>query len=348
MANESPIGIEPSSAPASNGAPPAAGAAELSPGDAATFSELFAGTVRNIEQVIQGKGEVIELVVLCLVAEGHLLIEDRPGVGKTTLAKALAASLETTFGRIQFTPDLLPSDVVGVTVFDRSSSTFTFRPGPIFNSIVLADEINRASPKTQSALLESMAEKQVTADGQTFALPRPHLVLATQNPIEHEGTYPLPDSQLDRFLMRLSIGYPSRADEIAILDTHGQSDGLERLGAVLTTRQLDAMVAAARAVHVAPAIKEYLVDLANASRKHPYVWVGLSPRATLAMQRVCRARAAAAGRNYVTPDDVKALAEPVMAHRLMLNPDAQLQGLSAGRVVADMLAQVPVPVPTGR
>ncbi|MCC6434457.1 MAG: MoxR family ATPase [Acidimicrobiales bacterium] len=309
---------------------------------------MFAGTVRNIEQIIQGKAEVIELVVLCLVAEGHLLIEDRPGVGKTTLAKALAASLETTFGRIQFTPDLLPSDVVGVTVFDRSASEFTFRPGPVFSSIVLADEINRASPKTQSALLEAMAEKQVTVDGQTYALPRPHLVLATQNPIEHEGTYPLPDSQLDRFLMRLSMGYPSRADEIAILDAHGQTDGLEHLTAVLTTRQLDAMVAAARAVHVAPAIKEYLVDLSDASRRHPYVWVGLSPRATLAMQRVCRARAAAAGRNYVTPDDVKALAEPVMAHRLMLNPDAQLQGLTASRVVADILAQVPVPVPTNR
>lgn len=347
MANEIPTGNGSTPGQVSNGARPAV-AADLSPSDAATFSDLFSSTVRNVAKVIQGKAEVIELVVLCLVAEGHLLVEDRPGVGKTTLAKALATSLQTSFGRIQFTPDLLPSDVVGVTVFDRSSSTFNFRPGPVFSSVVLADEINRASPKTQSALLEAMAEQQVTVEGQTYTLPRPHMVLATQNPIEHEGTYPLPDSQLDRFLMRISMGYPSRADEISILDTHSQTDGFDTLEAVLTARQVEAMVAAARAVHVAPAIREYLVDLSDATRRHPYVWVGLSPRATLAMQRVCRARAAAAGRNYVTPDDVKALAEPVMAHRLLLNPDAQLQGLTAARVVADVLAQVPVPVPTTR
>ena len=348
MANEVPTGHGTLAGPDSNGSPPSDPPVDLSTHDAATFSELFTTTVRNIEKVIQGKPEVIELVVLCLVAEGHLLVEDRPGVGKTTLAKALATSLHTSFGRIQFTPDLLPSDVVGVTVFDRSAAAFDFRPGPVFSSVVLADEINRASPKTQAALLEAMAEKQVTVDGQTYALPRPHMVLATQNPIEHEGTYPLPDSQLDRFLMRISMGYPSRADEITILDTHGQTDGFETLHAVLSGAQVDAMVAAARAVHVAPAIKEYLVDLSDASRRHPYVWVGLSPRATLAMQRVCRARAAAAGRNYVTPDDVKALAEPVMAHRLLLTPDAQLQGLSASRIVADILAQVPVPVPNNR
>jgi MoxR-like ATPase len=314
----------------------------------ATFSELFASVVRNVERVIQGKSEVIELVVLCLVAEGHLLIEDRPGVGKTTLAKALATSLQSTFGRIQFTPDLLPSDVVGVTVFDRDTSTFNFRAGPVFNHIVLADEINRASPKTQSALLEAMAEQQVTVDGQTYPLSKPHIVIATQNPIEHEGTYPLPDSQLDRFLMRISMGYPSRDDEVAILDAHGQTDGLEELRPVVTTSQVEAMVVAARSVHVAPAIKEYLVDLAAASRRHPYVWVGLSPRATLALQRVVRARAAAAGRNFVTPDDVKALAEPVMAHRLMLTPDAQLQGMSSSRIVNDIVNQVPVPVPASR
>jgi MoxR-like ATPase len=333
------------------GAPPGGPAAEtggLSSRDASTFAELFATTVRNIEQVIEGKPEVVELVVLCLMAEGHLLIEDRPGVGKTTLAKALATSLQGTLGRIQFTPDLLPSDVVGVTVYDRDSSRFIFRPGPVFNNIVLADEVNRASPKTQSALLEAMGEQQVTVDGETHHLSRPHMVIATQNPLEHEGTYPLPDSQLDRFLMRISIGYPSRADEVNILDTHGQTDGLERLRPALSARQVDAMVSAARAVHVAPAIKEYLVDLAGASRRHPSVWVGLSPRGTLALQRVSRARAAAAGRNYVTPDDVKALAEPVMAHRLLLNPDAQLQGVAAPRVVADVVNQVPVPVPSVR
>jgi MoxR-like ATPase len=321
---------------------------ELSEADARVCAEAFTALVRNIEQVIQGKTEVVELVALCLVAEGHALIEDRPGVGKTTLAKALATSLDTSFGRIQFTPDLLPSDVVGVTVFDRSSSSFTFRPGPVFNAVVLADEINRGSPKTQSALLEAMAEHQVTVDGQTYPLPRPHLVLATQNPIEHEGTYPLPDSQLDRFLMRISMGYPSRADELAILDRHGDAAGPVELRPVLSRAQLEDLVASARAVHVAAPLKEYLVDLAGASRRHPAVWLGLSPRATLALQRVSRARAAAAGRNYVTPDDIKALAEPVMAHRLLLHAEAQVQGLTAARVVADLLTQVPVPAPRGR
>ncbi len=314
----------------------------------ATFSDLFASIVRNVETVIQGKPEVIELVVLCLVAEGHLLIEDRPGVGKTTLAKALATSVHASFGRIQFTPDLLPSDVVGVTVYERSANKFSFRSGPVFNNIVLADEINRASPKTQSSLLEAMAEHQVTADGQTYHLMRPHMVIATQNPIEHEGTYPLPDSQLDRFLMRLSIGYPARSDEISILESHGQDDGLEQLRPVVSAADIEAMANAARQVHVAPAIREYLVDLAAATRRHPYAWVGLSTRATLALQRVARARAAAAGRGYVTPDDVKALAEPVMAHRILLTPDAQLQGVTAAKVVADVVAQVPVPVPAGR
>lgn len=321
---------------------------ELSAADAVAFAERFSSVVRNIELAIQGKRAAVELVVLCLVAEGHLLIEDRPGVGKTTLAKALATSLETSFGRVQFTPDLLPSDVVGVTVYDRASASFTFRPGPVFNSIVLADEINRGSPKTQSALLEAMAEAQVTVDGTTYPLPLPHLVIATQNPVEHEGTYPLPDSQLDRFLMRISMGYPTRADELAILEAHGRSDALAAMGPVLSGPRLEAMITAARSVHVAPAIKEYLVDLATVSRHHPSVWIGLSPRATLAMLRACRARAAAAGRNYVIPDDVKALAEPVMAHRLLLTPEARMQGYSAARVVSDVLAQVPVPVPVGR
>ncbi len=314
----------------------------------ATFAELFRRIADNIGEVIQGKAEVIELLVLCLVSEGHVLIEDRPGVGKTTMAKALTRTVDTTFGRIQFTPDLLPSDVVGVTVWDRHTSEFRFRPGPVFSGIVLADEINRASPKTQSALLEAMAEGQVTVDGQTHALKRPFIVIATQNPIEHEGTYPLPDSQLDRFLMRISVGYPTREDEITILDAHGENDGLDELKAVVNARGVLAMAQAVHQVHVAAAVKEYLVDLADASRRHPAVWVGMSPRATLALQRVSRARAASNGRNYVTPDDVKALAQPVLAHRLLLTPEASLQGIDSDQVVRELLAHVPVPVPSER
>ncbi len=348
MPQESPHGTGLALDAASLPTLPTSTAPELSTKDAQAFAELFAAAVRNIEQAIQGKTSAIELVVLSLVAQGHVLIEDRPGVGKTTLAKALATSLQCSFGRIQFTPDLLPSDVVGVTVFERVSSTFTFRPGPVFNSVVLADEINRGSPKTQSALLEAMAEVQVTVDGTTHPLPHPHLVIATQNPLEHEGTYPLPDSQLDRFLMRISMGYPGRADELAMLEAHGRGDALANMTPVLSARKVEAMIAAANSVHVAPAIKEYLVDLATVSRHHPSVWIGLSPRATLAMLRVCRARAAAAGRNYVIPDDVKALAEPVMAHRLLLTPEAHMQGYTASRVVADVLSQAPIPVPTRR
>lgn len=323
-------------------------AGPAAPPEAATFADLFRAIAHNIGIVIQGKPEVIELLTLCMVAGGHALIEDRPGVGKTTLAKALATSVDTTFGRIQFTPDLLPSDVVGVTVWDRNSSKFTFRPGPVFAHIVLADEINRASPKTQSALLEAMAEGQVTIDGQTHRLNRPHIVIATQNPLEHEGTYPLPDSQLDRFLMKISVGYPSRSDELAILDSHGESDLLGQLGPVVSASRVLAMSQAVGTVHVAPSIKEYLVDLADATRRHPALWVGMSPRATLAVLRVARTRAAAHGRNYVSPDDVKALAQPVLAHRLMLNPEASLQGMSAERILDEVLARVPVPVPSNR
>jgi len=318
---------------------------QSAPVQTASFADLFQRIVGSVERVIQGKTEVIELVVLALMSEGHVLIEDRPGVGKTTLAKALATSVDASFGRIQFTPDLLPSDVVGVTVWERDAARFTFRPGPIFNNLVLADEINRASPKTQSALLEAMAEGQVTIDGQSRPLSRPFVVIATQNPIEHEGTYPLPDSQLDRFLMRITVGYPSRDDEISILDTHGESDGLENLQPVINAASIAAMIRAVKGVHVAPAVRAYLVDLAEASRGHPAVWVGMSPRATLALQRVARARAAASGRAYVSPDDIKALAEPVLSHRLLLTPDAQLQGIEPERVVAEIVHQVPVPVP---
>ena len=310
---------------------------------ATTFSELFNTIAANIEIVIQGKPEVVELALVCLLAEGHLLIEDVPGVGKTSLAKALAASIDSSWKRVQFTPDLLPSDVVGVTVWNRGRDVFEFRPGPVFANIVLGDEINRASPKTQSALLEAMEERQVTVDGTTYPLAHPFMVIATQNPIEHEGTYPLPESQLDRFLMRLSVGYPSRQYELEILDTHASGGTLSEVHPVATADQIQSLVDAVKAIHVAPALKHYLVDLADATRRHPNVALGMSPRATLALQRAARARAAAAGRTYIIPDDIKALADPVLSHRLVLSSDAQLQGINAGKVVADVLGAVPVP-----
>jgi MoxR-like ATPase len=308
-----------------------------------SFNDLHRALSRNLAQVIQGKPEVIDLVLLGLIAEGHLLVEDVPGVGKTTLAKALARSIDGAYGRIQFTPDLLPSDVVGVNVWNRSTGAFDFRPGPVFANVVLADEINRASPKTQSALLEAMAERQVTIDGTTRHLPPPFLVIATQNPIENEGTYPLPESQLDRFLLRVSVGYPDRAAELEILAGHGERDLLADVRPVVTVSQVNGLVAAARTVHIAPALQGYLVDIAEATRRHPLVTVGMSPRATLALQRVARARAATRNRTYVTPDDVKALAEPVLAHRLLLAPAARAGQATAATVIADLLAQVPQP-----
>ena len=319
-----------------------------SPDHGATFADHHTAVRTNIERVIQGKPEVIELVLLCLVSEGHLLIEDVPGVGKTSLAKALSASIDGTFGRLQFTPDLLPTDVVGLTVWNRNTSEFEFRPGPVFGNIVLADEINRASPKTQSALLEAMEERQITVDGATRALEPPFMVIATQNPIEHEGTYPLPESQLDRFLMRVSVGYPSAESELQILDTHGDHDALDDIGSVITAADVRTLTDVAKTVHVAPALKSYLVELATASRRHPQLALGMSPRATLALQRVARARAAASGRTYVVPDDLKALAEPVLAHRLLVTPEAQLQGISAGDALTEVLRSVPIPTAKSR
>jgi MoxR-like ATPase len=309
----------------------------------ATFADYFDRVVDNIERVIQGKREVIELILLCLISEGHLLLEDVPGVGKTSLAKSLATSLDASFGRVQFTPDLLPSDVVGLTVWNRSDGTFTFRPGPIFNNVVLADEINRASPKTQAALLEAMAEDQVTVDGATYPMSRPFMVIATQNPIEHEGTYPLPESQLDRFLMRVSVGYPSPDAELEIIEKHSDHDPFGDIGPVISAEHIAGLVHAARGVHMAPSIKAYLVDLANATRRSPHLALGMSPRATLALGRASRARAAAAGRAYVIPDDVKALADPVLAHRLMPTPEAQFQGVGPSEALAQILAAVAVP-----
>ena len=310
------------------------------PGD---FAETFAAIADNVSKVVQGKAEVVELVLLCLVAQGHLLIEDVPGVGKTSLAKALATSLDCRWGRIQFTPDLLPSDVVGVTVWNRGRDEFEFRPGSVFTNLLLGDEINRASPKTQSALLECMEEHQVTVDGTTYRLDQPFMVVATQNPVEHEGTYPLPESQLDRFLMRVSVGYPSRGAEVGILDSHGRSDLLDSIGPVATVKDVLAMSEIAGEVHVAPSLQGYLVDLAETTRRHPALALGMSPRATLALQRAARAAAAAAGRGFVVPDDIKALATPVLSHRLALTPEASMQGVSAEEVVADVLRHVPVP-----
>ncbi len=309
----------------------------------ATFPALFGAITDSVQRAIQGKPDVVELAVLCLVAEGHLLLEDVPGVGKTTLAKALAASIDCSFGRIQFTPDLLPSDVVGVTVWNRSSGEFVFRPGAVFSSIVLGDELNRASPKTQSALLEAMAENQVTVDSTTYPLGPPFMVIATQNPIEHEGTYPLPESQLDRFLLQASIGYPSRAAELQVLETHGDATPLARLSPVATAADVQGLIAATRTVHASDAIKGYLVDVAEATRHHPLLELGMSPRATLSLLRVSRARAAAQGRGFVVPDDVKALAEPALVHRLAVTPDAQLQGVTAADALREAMATVPVP-----
>ncbi len=309
---------------------------------------LFDALLQNVEQVIQGKREQVKLALVCLFAEGHLLIEDVPGVGKTSLAKALARSIAATAHRIQFTPDLLPSDVVGVSVWNRSTNEFEFRPGAVFAHVVLADEINRASPKTQSALLESMEERQVTSDSHTYALPRPFLVIATQNPIELEGTYPLPEAQLDRFLMRLPMGYPSRDAEVAILATlgagHTRVDALEP---VASAADVAAAADAVATVHVAPALQAYIVDLADATRRHPELALGVSPRGALALQRAARALAASTGREYVIPDDIKMLAPAILEHRLLLGPEAELRGLTTGDILRAVIASVPVPGAAG-
>ena len=308
-----------------------------------TFGALFEAITRNIGTVVHGKPEAVDLAVVCLLAEGHLLIEDVPGVGKTSLAKALATSIDCTWKRVQFTPDLLPTDLVGVSVFQRATESFVFQPGPLFANIVLADEINRASPKTQSALLESMEERQVSADGTTHRLPDPFMVVATQNPIEQEGTYRLPESQLDRFLMRLSLGYPNRTAELSILDSSGAMQTLTEISSVVSSAEIRAMTAAVRTVHLAAPLKSYLVDLAEHSRRHSGLQLGLSPRATLQLAKATRSMAAAHGRDYATPDDVKAVAVPVLAHRLIVKPDAAARGLTAERAVEELLGSLTVP-----
>lgn len=312
------------------------------------FTERFDAIVANIERVIQGKHNEIRLVVQTLVAGGHALVEDVPGVGKTLLAKSLARSIDCTFHRIQFTPDLLPSDLTGVSVWDRERGKFVFRRGPVFSNIVLGDEINRASPKTQSALLEAMEERQVTSDGVTRQVPIPFMVVATQNPLEHEGTYPLPEAQLDRFMMRVVIGYPNRQKELEILDTHGVRSTFLDLEPVATVAEIDEMVLIARGVTVSQSVKTYIVDLVEGTRTHSDVLLGASPRSALFLQKLSRARAAAQGREYVTPDDIKALAHPVLEHRMALRPEAQMRGDSLPDVIDEIMTRLRVPGTSSR
>ncbi len=297
----------------------------------------------NVEKVIVGKAAEVEMTLIGLLCQGHLLIEDVPGVGKTTLAKALARSLGTSFNRLQFTPDMLPSDVTGVSIFNQQTRAFEFRPGPIMAQVVLADEINRATPKTQAALLEAMEEKQVTVDGVTHKLPQPFMVLATQNPIEYEGTFPLPEAQLDRFLLRLSLGYPSTSDEIAIMDRQQFAHPVDSLEQVVQVEELLAAQIAVRSVYVAPPVKAYIVEITAQTRRHADVYLGASPRGSLALFRTAQARAAIQGRDYILPDDVKALAEPALSHRIIIGPAARIRNVDSRAIVKDVLNAVPVP-----
>jgi MoxR-like ATPase len=298
----------------------------------------------NVARVIVGKDGVIELCLVALLCEGHVLLEDVPGIGKTTLAKALARSVGCTFKRIQFTPDLLPSDVTGILYFNQKSQEFEFRAGPIMAQVVLADEINRATPRTQSALLEAMQERQVTVDVETRRLPRPFLVLATQNPIELEGTFPLPEAQIDRFLMKVALGYPGEADENAILLRYEREDPLESLEPVSSAADLLAMQEQVRSVLVEESVRQYIVRVVRATREHTAVEVGVSPRGTLALYRTAQALAALRGREFVIPDDVKYLAPPVLTHRLIISPQTRLRGRRSEEIVAEIVATVPVPV----
>jgi MoxR-like ATPase len=310
----------------------------------AESAETIDRITSNVARVVHAPRERLRLCVLTLVSEGHVIIEDFPGVGKTMLAKALARSIDASFSRLQFTPDLLPSDVTGVNVFNQRSNEFEFRPGPVFANLLLVDEINRASPKTQSALLECMQENQVTIDGTTYELARPFMVIATQNPIEYEGTYPLPEAQLDRFTMRLDLGYPPLAEEAKMLDEQTSSPPLDSLEPVATAAEVLAATEDAKAIYVEDSLSRYVVALVRQTRTDSRLYLGASPRSGIALLRVAKARALADGREYLLPDDVKAVAEHVLAHRLILAPEARSAGLSAQALVAQAVEKTPVPV----
>ena len=299
--------------------------------------------VGNVDRVIIGKSREVRLVLIALLCRGHVLVEDVPGVGKTVMAKAIAKSLGSSFKRIQFTPDLLPSDVTGVSVFNMRDADFEFREGPVFAQIVLADEINRATPKTQSALLEAMEESQVTVDGVTHRLPNPFVVLATENPIEYEGTFPLPEAQLDRFLVRLSLGYPGRQNEIAILDSQRKQHPVDAVEQVINNDDLLAAQEAIKEVHVDDRLREYIVDIVEATREHEHTYLGASPRGTLALRDTARAWAAIQNRDFIIPDDIKDLAEPTLAHRVIINPAARMRNIDARAVIRDIVSSIPVP-----
>jgi len=305
--------------------------------------ELTTALVQNIEKVIVGKRRAIQLVVLGLICEGHVLIEDVPGVGKTMLARSLARSLNCSFSRIQCTPDMLPSDITGVDMYDQASGTFKFLPGPILNQIVLADEINRATPKTQSALLEAMQERQVTISGQTHLIPKPFMVLATQNPIEYEGTFPLPEAQLDRFMVKVSIGYPGLTEEISVIEHQTHTHPIESIEAVTSAEKIIEVQELIKDVYIAESVKKYIVEITQETRIAEAVYVGASPRGSLALARACQAWAAMYGRNYVIPDDVKLLAEATLGHRVILSSSARLQELRTGDLIREILKKIPVP-----
>ncbi|MBE3564769.1 MAG: MoxR family ATPase [Thermogemmatispora sp.] len=299
--------------------------------------------IRNVESVIVGKAEAVTFTLIAVICRGHVLIEDVPGVGKTVLTKSIARSIGCSFKRIQFTPDLLPSDITGVSIYNQKTGNFEFRPGPIMAQIVLADEVNRATPKTQSALLEAMEESQVTVDGRSYPLPEPFMVMATQNPIEYEGTFPLPEAQLDRFMMNISLGYPSPADEINILNSQQHHHPLEDLQQIMTAEELLEIQKQIRAIHVDQSIREYIVAITNATRHHGNIYLGASPRGSLALFRAAQALAAIRGRSYVIPDDVKMMVKPTLAHRIIVTPAARVRSVTSSAILDEILQTVPVP-----